>query len=209
MDLVVVDLVLQIGYYGGLKALAALAEYRPDTPVLVFSAMENNGDRFMYALAVATWFTGQLHGIVPKVLGSGRRGSAGSHFRDVVAQVLDARYDDPILEFLRNDSIAESFTELLRNKDDLEKWRAIQRVQQQAAALKLLGLSGQTLRDWEVARLGALDRLWNEVAENTPIGGQPGRFRPAKGDTHAQLREFVFQQHAFFADPYLDEHFAD
>lgn len=207
IDIVLVDLVLQVGGYGGLKALAAVAEHRPETPVLIFSALENNGDRVMYALAAAIWFTDQLRGIIPKVLGPGGQGKVASRFRKIVAGVLEGDYDDPTMGFLRVYCSA-SFTNLMRNRDDLAKWRAIQRVQQQAPALKLLGLSGQTLREWEVARLGALDEMWDLLAEHTEIGGTPGRFRPSGGDTHAQLREFIFHQHAFFADPYLDEHFA-
>ena len=206
VDLVLVDLVIQIGGYGGLKALDALGAYRPDTPVLIYSSMENNGDRFMYALAAATWFTEQLYGIVPKRLGSGAHGSPANHFRHIVAGVLDGSYDDPTLEFLRSDAVKAAFMRLLDNEDDLSKWRAVQRHFKQRPASLQLGMKDGALRGWELERLRALDQLWDQVAQHTDLGGVPGQWRP-DGDTHSKLRTFIFQQHAFFADPYLDEHF--
>lgn len=206
VDLVLVDLVIQIGGYGGLKALDALRNYRPETPVLIYSSMENNGDRFMYALAAATWFTKQLYGIIPKRLGSGAHGTPANHFRHIVAGVLDGTYDDPILEFLRSDAVKAAFVKLLDDKDQLAKWRAVQRHLKQKPAAIQLGLSENALRGWELGRLRTLDQVWDQVSQQTSIGGEPGQWREG-GDTHSKLRTFIFHQHAFFADPYLDEHF--
>lgn len=209
LDLVIVDLVILGSSHGGLTALSAMSKHRPDTPVLVFSQLENNGDRFLYALAAANWFDSQLRALVPKVLGSSRRRSAGPEFRRIAAEVLAGTHVDPALDFLRSDGIAAAFTTLLGKKSDLERWRAIHRYPKQGPASRMLGISEQSLRDWEAQKLAALDLLWDAVVEQTPINGSIGRFRPATGKTHEQLKDFTGQQLAFFSDAYLDERFAD
>lgn len=219
VDLVVVDLVLEAD--GGLKILAELAKHRPQTPALIFSAMENSGDRFMYVAAAANWFgseTGPLKAILPKVFGAGRKGNLDGLFTQVVESVIAGSHTDRLLHLLRRDDNHNAFHQLLRTEDDLKKWQAIQRQGRQGPAARVAGVSDQTLRDWTLRRIGHLDQLWDSVItewdnkEAFKIAGQEERFKLPENkhennDTYAKLREFVYQQHAFFADNYLQEHF--
>lgn len=205
VDLVVVDPVLHPGQPGGLKGIALTARLRPEIPIVMYSAMENNGDRFMYVLAAATWFAGsRLSALIPKVFHVGET-AVGFRVSEAIAQVIAGTHVDPLLTQLRAPDIRDQFARLL-HPSDLASWRAVMRQPKQSDAAALVGKRATTFRDWEREKLDALSYLWERL-NVTPVGGQPGMYDndAQAGSTHLLLRQFAYQQSAFFADPFLDE----
>lgn len=209
MDVALVDLVLDIrqggSTLGGLSAIHVLAKHRPDVPVLVHCAVENNSDRLLPALASLNWF-GNVVGFLPKVLGPGTR-DVSRFMADSLLAAIDGTFSDPVTEMARHN--AEAVDALLDQQSDLARWRAIVRTESREAAAVRANISTTALTNWCLAVAGTLDELWDDAVEVGIASADHWQRHAGVGRrrVYEEVKEFGRRYRSFFDDPYLDERF--
>jgi len=203
-DLLLVDGWLQEGR-GGLEALDLASRLRPDLPAVLFTSLEDNGDRFMYALAAEAWFGDQnLKAIHPKsdTRDADRRRRAVIMLEAVIAR----RYTCPRLSAIRNHRPPIRFDEVFGGPDDVRNWRAVRENAALIDAARHAGMSENGLGGWENRVRDRLARWWEDpdLGQKTRIAGEPNYFRlnERNNGLHASMHAFAVGQ-VFFRDVYV------
>lgn len=203
VDLLLIDAWLQEGR-GGLEALDLAARIRPKVPAVLYTSLNDVGERFMYALAAEAWFGHlNLKAIHPK--DDTRDRDPDRSAITMLERVIDGHYVCPRLAAIRGRRPRVDFEAVFGSAEDVRRWRAVRKNSVQRDAAREIGISANALGTWEAERRDYLHEWWNDpdLGQATRFAGELDYFHlDSAFGLHACLHKFAAAQ-VFFRDTYV------